>query len=144
MDFDKLNSKVQEAKYLMAKQKGEKEFDAMMQDERFVEYLMSYLDPYVEQVANAVITNNGQQERLVVNVNDIVDQYEVTDYIIETYTEYIDESPIATMLWKLIRPVMEEYQRKLHQFDVTISPASEFNDESIDYMIIIRMSYCES
>ena len=114
-----------------------------MQDEHFVEYLISYLEPYIEQVANSVIENNGKQERLVIQANDIVDGYEVTDYIVENHTKYIDESPIVTMIEKLIRQVTWEYQCKLPQFSVRISSAEEIGDDFIDYMIIITMSYYE-
>lgn len=142
MDFEKLNNQAREAQYLMVKKEGEKEFDAMMQDRRFVEYLVSYLEPYVEQVANTVIANNGQRERLIINVNDIVAGYQTTEYIIETYTEYVDESPIATMIWKFARSVQEVYQRKLPWCDISISPAYELlDDDSNDYMMIITMSY---
>ena len=141
MDFEKLNNQAREAQYIMIKEKGNKEFDAMMQDKRFVEYLVSYLEPYVEQVANTVIAYNGQREKLTINVNDIVAGYPTTEYIIETYTEYVDESPIATMIWKLARSVQEVYQRKLPWCDISISTETEFDDESIDYMMIITMSY---
>lgn len=141
MDFEKLNNQAREAQYFLVKEKGEKDFDAMMQDKSFVEYLVSYLEPYVEQVANTVIANNGQRETLTINVNDIVAGYPTTEYIIETYTEYVDESPIATMIWKLARSVQEVYQRKLPWCDISISPGSEFDDDSIDYMMIIKMSY---
>lgn len=141
MDFEKLNKQAKEAKYLIAKEKGEKVLDAKMQDEHFVEYLISYLEPYIEQVANSVIENNGEKKCLTIQVNDIIDGYEVTDYIAENYTKYIDESPIVTMIEKFIRQVTREYQCKLPQFEIGISSAEEIGDDFIEYMIIITMSY---
>jgi hypothetical protein len=142
MDFDTINKRAQQSQYLLVKEKGEKVLDAKLQSERFINYLISYLEPHVEEVANAVIENDGKRQRKEIIVNDIVETYNKTDYIVESYKDPgpLSGDAISGMMFALNEYVEREYQQKLPLFDIKIYYSESWGN-TVEYYIEIRMSY---
>lgn len=142
MDFDTINKRAQQSQYLLVKEMGEKVLDAKLQSERFINYLISYLEPHVEEVANAVIENDGKRQIKKLIVNDIVETYDKTDYIVESYKDpgLLSGDVIFGMMFALSEYVEREYQQKLPLFDIKIY-FSESWGNIVEYYIEIQMSY---
>ena len=142
MDFDTINKRAQQSQYLLVKEMGEKVLDAKLQSERFINYLISYLEPHVEEVANAVIENDGKRQRKEIIVNDIVETYNKTDYIVESYKDpsLLSGDAISGMMFALNEYVEREYQQKLPLFDINIYYSESWGN-TVEYYIKIQMSY---
>ena len=142
MDFDTINKRAQQSQYLLVKEMGEKVLDAKLQSERFINYLISYLEPHVEEVANAVIENDGKRQRKEIIVNDIVETYNKTDYIVESYKDpgLLSGDEISGMMFALNEYVEREYQQKLPLFDIKIYYSESWGN-TVKYYIEIQMSY---
>ena len=142
MDFDTINKRAQQSQYLLVKEMGEKVLDAKLQSERFINYLISYLEPHVEEVANAVIENDGKRQRKEIIVNDIVETYNKTDYIVESYKDPgpLSGDAISGMMFALNEYVEREYQQKLPLFDIKIFYSESWGN-TVEYYIEIQMSY---
>ena len=142
MDFDTINKRAQQSQYLLVKEMGEKVLDAKLQSERFINYLISYLEPHVEEVANAVIENDGKRQRKEIIVNDIVETYNKTDYIVESYKDpgLLSGDAISDMMFALNEYVEREYQQKLPLFDIKIYYSESWGN-TVEYYIEIQMSY---
>ena len=142
MDFDTINKRAQQSQYLLVKEMGEKVLDAKLQSERFINYLISYLEPHVEEVANAVIENDGKRQRKEIIVNDIVETYNKTDYIVESYKDpgHLSGNAISGMMFALNEYVEREYQQKLPLFDIKIYYSESWGN-TVEYYIEIQMSY---
>ena len=142
MDFDTINKRAQQSQYLLVKEMGEKVLDAKLQSERFINYLISYLEPHVEEVANAVIENDGKRQIKKLIVNDIVETYNKTDYIVESYKDpcLLSGDAISGMMFALNEYVEREYQQKLPLFDIGIYYSESWGN-TVEYYIKIQMSY---
>ncbi len=142
MDFDTINKRAQQSQYLLVKEMGEKVLDAKLQSERFINYLISYLEPHVEEVANAVIENDGKRQRKEIIVNDIVETYNKTDYIVESYKDpgLLSGDAISGMMFALNEYVEREYQQKLPLFDIKIYYSESWGN-TVECYIEIQMSY---
>ena len=60
MNFEELNERAYQSQYSLVKKMGENIFEGKLQNEKFIQYLITYLEPHIEEVANKVIANNGE------------------------------------------------------------------------------------
>ena len=144
MNFEELNERAYQSQYSLVKKMGENIFEGKLQNEKFIQYLITYLEPHIEEVANKVIANNGEMVEKTIIVNDIIETYERTDYIVNTYKDrfFISKDPVSVMLGRLIGYAERAYKYKLPAFYIQISDSASYHSATcVKYFIKIIMSY---
>ena len=144
MIFDSLNNAAQKKQSeLSLKKRQEEQLQkniAEQEETAFINHLVDYLTPYIEQTANDVITHNGDKRERYVHINDIIFGYPKTPYIREHYKSKYDE-PIYCFLWHVETNVKAIFQEKLPAFQIDLVSRRENGFLRADHQIRITMQF---
>lgn len=120
IDFENLNKIAHERKKELdsaqEREKKKQQETADREKTAFINYLIEYLAPYVEQTAKEAIKDNGKKTEKCVHVNDIIFGYKKTPYIIEKYKVKYAEETISIFMKHVIEEVENEYKNRLSAF----------------------------
>jgi len=143
-DFDKLNQTAQSHQDL-AQKEAERNKELLKKQEEIesqelIEYLCAYLSPFVERLANDVISRNGKKRETWVHINDIIFGYKQTPYILQNHKSQY-EVPMYNFVRHVIYRVREEFQKKLTAFEMDMQPGRNSGFFRADHYIHIVMEY---
>ena len=146
LDFESLNKAAQDKQTeLNAEKEREKQRQQEIADREigaFVDYLIEYFAPHVEQTANDVIKRNGAKRERYVHVNDIIFRYKKTPYIMQNYKVQYDEI-IYSFMRSVIHKVEIEYREKLPTFTVDFFCGRNNGFFRADHYVRITMQFKE-
>ncbi len=96
MNFNQINDMAKTGREQYIKKCEIEKMNEQKEEDNFQHYLISYLNPYIEKLAKAVIESGGKKQEITININDIVYKYPITPYIKKRYGCH--DAPIYEMI----------------------------------------------
>lgn len=140
-DYDKLNLYAVNKKKRIDEHNRRELEKEKKEDTQFVNYLFSFLEIYIIDAAEELVTSKKEKIFKSISVNNIIFGYKKTNYIMNKYEREYDE-PIYLFMCSKIYEVESLFNKKLPAFDVSLKVIRQNGifraDHRINILVILK------